>query len=94
MTTSELIESIHSKVSLPKRDITTIVNLMLLVMKNSLQSGESVKLRGFGTLYVKELKGRSYFGGKRVAKTRGAVRFHESRREKWKSMASSSTPKK
>lgn len=94
MTTSELIQEIHKRTLLKRDDIANVVSLMLKVMKISLRGGESVKLRGFGTLYVKELKGRTYFGGKRVASNRRAVRFNESRREKWKSLASNSTPKK
>ncbi len=93
MTTAELIAEIHRISNLKKGDIAKVVSLFIEEMKSSLHAGESVKLRGFGTLYIKKLGARTYFGGKRVAGPRGTVRFQSSRGAPWKSSGSSTKKK-
>lgn len=93
MTTVELIEEIQKRSHLKKAEITTVLSLLLEEMKKSLSGGEPVKLRGFGTLYVKRLKPRVLFGGKRKVAARNVVKIHPSRRLRWISSASSSKKK-
>lgn len=56
MTRKELAQSIAEKVDLPERKIDDIVVVALTNIMKSVEKGENVYLRGFGTFSAKERK--------------------------------------
>ncbi len=57
-TKSDLVESIYEKTGHELKQVRSVVDLFLEEIKTALEHGESVELRGFGTLEVRERKGR------------------------------------
>lgn len=53
MTKAEIIKEISSRTGLQKSEISTVVEALLSIMKNSLVKRENIYLRGFGTFLVK-----------------------------------------
>ena len=54
MTKADIIEKINEKVGLPKRESTEIFESVLSIIKSTLESGEKVKVSGFGIFEVKK----------------------------------------
>ncbi len=54
MTKSELIRRLSKRIKLPQRDVKHVVDTILESMKEALERGEKIEIRGFGTLSVKE----------------------------------------
>ena len=53
MTKADLIEVIHDKVGLSKKESADIVELVLETMKQTLESSEKIKISGFGNFEVR-----------------------------------------
>ncbi|MDR2884403.1 MAG: integration host factor subunit alpha [Deferribacteraceae bacterium] len=53
MTKADIVEIIHSKYGLTKKDIVSIVDMVFQEMKDSILRKESIKLSGFGNFDVK-----------------------------------------
>ena len=54
LTKASIIESIHGKLGLPKKNCAELVDTLLEVMKSQLQNGEDVLISGFGKFCVKD----------------------------------------
>lgn len=53
MTKAELVNRVIQKTTLGKRDASVVVQTVLDSIINSLQSGEKVELRGFGSFKIR-----------------------------------------
>lgn len=53
MNKSELIEALAHDLDLPIRQTTNILNTILETMMESLEQGDSIEIRGFGSFVVK-----------------------------------------
>lgn len=58
LTKAELIENIHEKLGLPRGDIHRLIDEIFEEIKGGLMNDQIIELRGFGTFYVKQRKGR------------------------------------
>ncbi|MBI2891692.1 MAG: integration host factor subunit alpha [Nitrospirae bacterium] len=58
MTKADLIEGIHQTVGLARSESGRIVEKTLDVIKRTLETGEKVKISGFGTFEVRHKKAR------------------------------------
>ena len=54
MTKADIVASIAEKTGLEKVDVQTTVEAFMKEVKESLESGENVYLRGFGSFIIKE----------------------------------------
>jgi integration host factor subunit alpha len=52
MTKADIVEAVRSRVSFPKREADEIVESVLDILKDTLTSGEQVKISGFGKFVV------------------------------------------
>lgn len=53
MTKAEIVSNISSKLGLEKNETQKVVELFMEEVKNALESGENVYLRGFGSFTIK-----------------------------------------
>jgi len=53
MNKSELIEALAQELDLPIRQTSSILNTILETMMESLERGDSIEIRGFGSFVVK-----------------------------------------
>ena len=58
MTKADLIENIYEKVGLSKEESSRIVELVLEILKSTLEKGEKVKISGFGNFVVRAKRSR------------------------------------
>lgn len=58
MTKADLVESIHIRANISKKDSADILEELFSVMKDSLESGENVKIAGFGNFEVNQKMAR------------------------------------
>ncbi len=58
LTKIQIIESIHSQIGFTQKGSSEIVETLLKIIKNTLESGEDVLISGFGKFCVKEKKER------------------------------------
>src|SRR5580765_169027 len=58
MTKAEIVERIYERAKASKKDATEVVDLVFEVIKARLESGEKVKLSGFGNFVVHEKRPR------------------------------------
>lgn len=58
MTKADLVESIHLKANISKKDSADILEEVFSVMKDTLAIGEKVKIAGFGNFEVNEKRAR------------------------------------
>lgn len=58
-TKSDLVDAIYEKSGHELKDIRSIVDLFLEELKITLENDQSIELRGFGTLEIRERKGRN-----------------------------------
>lgn len=58
ITKNKLVESICRKSELPKQESISAVESLLEIIKRTLESGEDVKISGFGKFCVKDKKER------------------------------------
>jgi DNA-binding protein HU-beta len=80
MTKAELIDSIASKMELPKGAAERIVNTIFDDITAALKSGDRVNISGFGTFQVSDRKARTG----RNPKTGEAIQIEASRTAKFK----------
>ena len=80
MTKAELIDSIASKVDLPKGTADRIVSLIFDDIVAALKGGDKVHISGFGTFQVSDRKARTG----RNPKTGEAIQISASRSAKFK----------
>ena len=58
LTKIQVVESIHNQIGFTQKRASDIVETLLEIIKNSLESGEDVLISGFGKFCVKEKKER------------------------------------
>jgi len=58
MTKADLAERIHSTLGLSKKVSQDLLESLLSIMKETLESGEKIKVAGFGSFEVKQKKVR------------------------------------
>ncbi len=80
MTKADLIDSISSKIELPKGIAERVVNTIFDDIVAALKSGDKVNVSGFGTFQVSERKARTG----RNPKTGQAIEIPASRAAKFK----------
>ena len=58
MTQNELIEQIHEQTKYPKCHIENIINVMKLLVHDTVSAGDEVKFKGLGTFFPLKRKQR------------------------------------
>ncbi len=58
MTKADLVETVAGKTGLTKTDVAAVVDNFLDAIKDALESGNNIEIRGFGTFKVKVRKAR------------------------------------
>ena len=58
MTKAELVEEVSGKTGLTRTDVAVVVDAFLEAVKKSLESGNNIEIRGFGTFKIKQRKAR------------------------------------
>jgi integration host factor subunit alpha len=58
MTKADLVERIHINSGISKKDSIDILEAVFSIIKDTLESGEKIKVAGFGNFEVKEKKDR------------------------------------
>ena len=58
MTKADLVEAIHEKVGLSKKESADIVELVFDTMKDTLESADKIKISGFGNFEVRDKRSR------------------------------------
>ena len=58
MTKADLIDKIQAKTGKTRKESTELLETVLATMKNTLESGETLKIAGFGNFAVKQKKDR------------------------------------
>lgn len=74
MTKADIVTEISSKTGISKEDVLTIVEGFMTTVKNSMENGENVYLRGFGSFIVK--KRAEKLGRNILAKTSVTIPAH------------------
>ena len=54
MTRADIVQKVYEKVGYPKRETVELVDLVFETMKETLESGEKLKIAGFGNFTVKQ----------------------------------------
>jgi integration host factor subunit alpha len=54
MTKADLVERIHQTIGFTKKESADMLETVLSIMKNTLESGEKLKISGFGNFEVKQ----------------------------------------
>jgi integration host factor subunit alpha len=54
MTKADIVEKVQMKVGYAKKESAELVEALLGIMKNTLESGEKLKISGFGNFEVKK----------------------------------------
>lgn len=58
MTRSDIAEHIQTETGLSKKDSAELMEAVFSIMKSTLESGENIKVSGFGNFEVKQKKDR------------------------------------
>jgi integration host factor subunit alpha len=58
MTKADLVERIHQTIGFTKKESADMLETVLSIMKNTLESGEKLKISGFGNFEVKQKNDR------------------------------------
>jgi integration host factor subunit alpha len=58
LTKSDLVETIYSQLEFSKKDSIELVESVISILKHTLETGEDVKISGFGKFEVKKKNGR------------------------------------
>jgi nucleoid DNA-binding protein len=58
MTKADLVEEVSGKTGLTRTDVAVVVDVFLEVVKKSLEDGNNIEIRGFGTFKIKQRKAR------------------------------------
>ena len=82
MTKADIVSEVYEKVGLSKKEATDIVETVLDTIKDTLKTGETVKIAGFGNFVIREKgsrKGRNPKTGENIEITpRKVVTFKPS----------------
>ena len=62
MTKADIVTQISDKLGMDKGDVLATVETFMTEVKTSLESGDNVYLRGFGSFIVKTIKVANQFG--------------------------------
>ena len=54
MTKADIVERIHQKIGLSKKESSDLVESLFSLIKQTLESGEKLKIAGFGNFEVKQ----------------------------------------
>jgi integration host factor subunit alpha len=54
MTKADIVERIHQKIGLSKKESAEMVEMVFGIMKSTLEAGEKIKIAGFGNFVVKQ----------------------------------------
>lgn len=54
MTKADIVEKIHQKIGFSKKESAEIIESVFGILKNTLESGEKIKIAGFGNFVVKQ----------------------------------------
>ena len=54
MTKSDIVEKIYEKIGFSKKESAELVEMVFDIIKSTLESGEKIKIAGFGNFVVKE----------------------------------------
>jgi integration host factor subunit alpha len=54
MTKSDMVEKIYEKIGFSKKESAELVEMVFDIIKNTLETGEKIKIAGFGNFVVKE----------------------------------------
>lgn len=83
LTRSDIAETVHSEIGLPRRESGEIIDQILEEMTEKLVGGEAVKISSFGRFFSTHKKqriGRNPRTGEEVSiKSRSVLLFHASR---------------
>ncbi|MFY7707197.1 MAG: HU family DNA-binding protein [Flavobacteriales bacterium] len=74
MTKADIVTDISNKTGISKEDVLAIVEGFMATVKNSMENGENVYLRGFGSFIVK--KRAEKLGRNILAKTSVTIPAH------------------
>ena len=58
MTKADIVETIYGKVGFSRKESAEIVDLVFDLMKETLESGEKIKISGFGNFTIREKRSR------------------------------------
>lgn len=58
MTKADLVEAVHTKVGFSKKESADIVEMVFDTMKQTLESGQKIKISGFGNFEVRDKRSR------------------------------------
>ena len=58
MTKADIAEKIHTTTGLSKKDSVAMLEAVFLIMKSTLETGEKIKVAGFGNFEIKQKKDR------------------------------------
>jgi len=58
MTKADLVETIYEKIGFSRKESAEIVDLVFDLMKETLESGEKIKISGFGNFMVRQKRSR------------------------------------
>lgn len=54
MTKADIVERVHQRIGLSKKESAEMVEQVFGIIKNTLESGEKIKIAGFGNFVVKQ----------------------------------------
>ena len=58
MTKADIVETIYEKIGFSRKESAEIVDLVFDLMKETLESGEKIKISGFGNFIIREKRSR------------------------------------
>lgn len=58
MTKADIVEHIHQNIGLSKKESAEMVEQVFEIMKNTLETGDKIKIAGFGNFIVKQKSDR------------------------------------
>jgi integration host factor subunit alpha len=58
MTKADIVERIHQKIGFSKKESAEMVETVFSIIKNTLETGEKIKIAGFGNFVVKQKANR------------------------------------
>ena len=59
MTKADLVETIYEKIGFSRKESAEIVDLVFDLMKGTLESGQKIKISGFGNFVVRDKNSRT-----------------------------------
>lgn len=54
MTKADIVERVHQRIGLSKKESAEMVEMVFGIIKNTLESGDKIKIAGFGNFVVKQ----------------------------------------